>query len=53
MLRDARLGNVTTSGFVATLTDGGATIAFRVRVLNTANPFTLHELETFQCPASL
>ena len=53
MLRDARLSNVTTGGFVATVSDGGASVALRVRMLNTTNPFTLRELGAFQCPAGL
>jgi type VI secretion system protein ImpL len=53
MLHDARLSDVTASGFVATLTDGGATIALRVRMLNSTNPFTLRELGAFQCPTGL
>jgi len=53
MLRDARLSNVTRSGFVMTISDGGASVALRVRMLNTANPFTLRELATFRCPANL
>ncbi|WP_174279646.1 ImcF-related family protein, partial [Sphingomonas bacterium] len=53
MLTDARLSNVTGAGFVATVGDGGASVALRVRMLNTSNPFTLRELAAFACPAGL
>lgn len=53
LLHDARLSNVTKSGFVMTISDGGASVALRVRMLNTDNPFTLPELASFKCPASL
>lgn len=51
MLRDSRLSNVTSRGFVVTVSDGGASVGLRVRMLNTTNPFTIRELGSFRCPS--
>ena len=53
MLRDGRISAANRSGFALTLTDGGASATFRVRILNTTNPFLMSELRTFQCPSGL
>jgi type VI protein secretion system component VasK len=51
MLRESRLSNVTSRGFVVTVSDGGASVGLRVRMLNTTNPFTIRELGSFRCPS--
>ncbi|HEX8446834.1 MAG TPA: type VI secretion system membrane subunit TssM [Sphingomonas sp.] len=53
MLADMRLRSVNRTGFVFDMRDGGATGSFRVRILNTVNPFMLPDLQSFACPATL
>ena len=52
MLAEAKLSGVSSGGLTfETGVDGGARASFRVRFLNTSNPFTLPELRTFACPS--
>jgi type VI secretion system protein ImpL len=44
---------VNRSGLTVSVTEGGAQATFRIRVLNTVNPFSLPELGSFRCPAGL
>ncbi|WP_083672009.1 type VI secretion system membrane subunit TssM [Sphingomonas montana] len=53
MLSEMRLRSVNRSGFVFDMVDGAASGSFRVRILNTANPFMLRDLRTFACPSNL
>ncbi|SFS09773.1 type VI secretion system membrane subunit TssM [Sphingomonas jatrophae] len=52
-LRSYPVSNVTNSGLVVTVAEGGADAAFRIRLLSGPNPFRLPELTAFQCPAGL
>jgi type VI protein secretion system component VasK len=52
-LRDNPVSNVTGTGLVVSVTDGGASASFRIRVLSGPNPFRLPELASFQCPAAM
>ncbi len=52
-LRDNPVSNVTASGLVVSVTDGGASASFRIRVLSGPSPFRLPELASFQCPAAM
>jgi type VI secretion system protein ImpL len=53
MLASMRVRSVNRTGFVFDMTDGGASGSFRVRFVNTVNPFMLRELRSFTCPATL
>ena len=52
-LRDYPVSNVTASGLVVSVTDGGASALFRIRVLSGPSPFRLPELASFTCPAAM
>ena len=53
MLRDSRTSEAHAGGLVFQVTDAGASATFRLRLLNTSNPFALPELAKFKCPANL
>lgn len=53
MLRDSRTTQASATGLVFQVSEGGASATFRLRLLNTTNPFGLPELAKFQCPSSL
>jgi type VI secretion system protein ImpL len=52
-LSDYPVTAVNRSGLTITVSEGGAQAVFRIRVLNTDNPFRLPELGSFRCPAGL